>query len=259
MDANAHSCQLDAALALGFKLLHGSLGNPIAHSLGVTRTALQFQVGARCWQQRAAGADRERLGAGDAPGGAAQRGVRAGRGRQQHRGPRQHRVRAQPGCAQRAFPCSALPPVTAQQASSVIGAPPTNSVFIDREHLLAACYLPMMYFLHVGRQFSQVVSTSSHCKTCSDWMPPQGLHPLQLQQKMYVPHTRLCRWAGHNVEVEVVSAEPDADRGSEFAGSLLRLALPAGQAPGCLHVEVARGALLSGPKVRGVPRCGSPP
>ena len=59
--------------------------------------------------------------------------------------------------------------------------------------------------------------------------------------------------AGRSVAVDVVSAQPNADLGSEHAASLLRMALPAGQAPGCLHLEVARGALLSGPKVRAYP------
>jgi hypothetical protein len=52
------------------------------------------------------------------------------------------------------------------------------------------------------------------------------------------------------VAVEIVSAEPGTRPGSEAAESVLEVALPAREAPSVLHIEVARGALLSGPKVR---------
>lgn len=57
----------------------------------------------------------------------------------------------------------------------------------------------------------------------------------------------LC--AGKNVAIDVVSAEADMEGAAEEVSSMLEVALPAGQRSGVVHFEVARGALLSGPKV----------
>lgn len=54
---------------------------------------------------------------------------------------------------------------------------------------------------------------------------------------------------GKNVDIKVVSAEANMEGAPEEASSLLVVAVPAGQRNGVLHLEVARGALLSDPKV----------
>lgn len=55
--------------------------------------------------------------------------------------------------------------------------------------------------------------------------------------------------AGVNVAIDVVTAEAHLEGAPEEASSMLEVAVPAGQRSGVLHLEVARGALLSGPKV----------
>lgn len=51
------------------------------------------------------------------------------------------------------------------------------------------------------------------------------------------------------MDIEVVSAEANMEGAAEEVASLLEVVVPAGQRSGVLHLEVARGALLSGPKV----------
>ncbi|BDA46756.1 probable squamosa promoter-binding-like protein 4 at N-terminal half [Coccomyxa sp. Obi] len=58
----------------------------------------------------------------------------------------------------------------------------------------------------------------------------------------------LAQSQGKNVDIEVVSAEANMEGAAEEASSLLEVVVPAGQRNGVLHLEVARGALLSGPK-----------
>ncbi len=55
--------------------------------------------------------------------------------------------------------------------------------------------------------------------------------------------------AGVNVAIDVVTAEADLEGAPEEASSMLEVVVPAGQRNGVLHLEVCRGALLSGPKV----------
>jgi hypothetical protein len=49
--------------------------------------------------------------------------------------------------------------------------------------------------------------------------------------------------------VDIVSMEPHVEGAPEEAPSIVQVSVPAGQTAGVLHLEVARGALLSEPKV----------
>ena len=69
------------------------------------------------------------------------------------------------------------------------------------------------------------------------------------------PNCPLLLCAGENVAIEVVSAEADMEGAPEEVSSMLEVVVPAGQRNGVVHLEVARGALLSGPKVLPLTLC----